>query len=257
MSVAPISNPLSTPNALLAGWLGPGALSSAHRNRPAASVTPAEKVTRSATQTTPPDPARRPDQARPAGAPTKTSRSSSATQVAPGVWGGAAYQTNADGDSAQLSSQLNQLSPEEAKQIEDLKKRDAEVRTHEQAHLAAAGGLARGGPTYDYQTGPDGNRYAIGGNVQIDTSPGRTPEETIRKAQQIKRAALAPAEPSSTDRAVAAKATRMEAQAQRELTEQRTRTNESDSESINPASGAPMSDSPTAQLASPRLDLFA
>lgn len=109
------------------------------------------------------------------------------------------------------------LDDAEQRQVEELKARDQEVRTHEQAHVAAAGPLYRGGPNYTYRTGPDGNRYAVGGNVQIDTSEGATPEETITKAQQIRRAALAPQEPSSTDRSVAAKASRMEAQARAEL----------------------------------------
>jgi hypothetical protein len=112
---------------------------------------------------------------------------------------------------------LADLDPRERAQLDKLRARDVEVRQHEQAHVAAAGPLHRGGPNYQYQTGPDGNKYAVGGDVQIDTSPGRTPEETVAKAQQIRRAALAPAEPSSTDLAVAAKASQMEAQARAEL----------------------------------------
>ena len=46
-------------------------------------------------------------------------------------------------------------------------------------------------------------RYAIGGEVQIDTSKEKTPQETIRKMQIVIRAALAPAEPSSQDLKVA------------------------------------------------------
>lgn len=111
------------------------------------------------------------------------------------------------------------LTEEQTRTVEELEKRDAEVKTHEQAHVAAAGSLFRGGPTYQYQTGPDGKQYAVGGRVQIDTSKADTPEETVTKAQQIRRAALAPQEPSSTDRAVAAKATRMEAEARAEIAE--------------------------------------
>jgi len=98
-----------------------------------------------------------------------------------------------------------------------MKRRDQQVRTHEEAHKAAAGPLYRGGPTYKFETGPDGHEYAVGGSVKIDTGPGRTPEETIQKAQQIRRAALAPADPSSTDRAVAAKASRMESEARAQM----------------------------------------
>src|SRR5690606_2788786 len=46
---------------------------------------------------------------------------------------------------------------------------------------------------------------------------------TIEKARQIRRAAQAPAEPSSTDRQVAAQAARMEAEARAELLQQQLR----------------------------------
>ncbi|MEM9064605.1 MAG: putative metalloprotease CJM1_0395 family protein [Planctomycetota bacterium] len=114
------------------------------------------------------------------------------------------------------------LSDEEQAQLDQMRDRDSEVRTHEQAHIAAAGELFRGGPYYEYASGPDGKRYAVGGRVSIDTSPGQTPEETIQKAARIRAAAMAPAEPSSTDRSVAAKADRMAAEARQELAQQET-----------------------------------
>ncbi len=115
-----------------------------------------------------------------------------------------------------------ELSPDEEKQVEKLRERDAEVRQHEQAHVAAAGPYFRGGPNYSFQTGPDGKKYAVGGSVQIDTSPvPGDPEATIAKAQQVRRAALAPVEPSNTDRQVAAAASRMEAEARAELAEKK------------------------------------
>jgi hypothetical protein len=109
------------------------------------------------------------------------------------------------------------LSQEQLALVDDLKQTDAKVRRHEQAHLAASGGLAQGGPSYSLKTGPDGQQYAVGGEVQIDASPGRTPEETIRKARIIRAAALAPSDPSGVDQAVAAKAQAMELQAQQEI----------------------------------------
>lgn len=145
----------------------------------------------------------------------------------PNARGEPGQRTSRAGDRVELSGNESRttpsgepLTPDQIRQVEKLEKRDAEVRAHEQAHVAAAGALFRGGPSYDLQTGPDGKRYAIGGTVQIDTSEGATPEETITKSQQIRRAALAPAEPSSTDRSVAAKATRMEAEARAELAEE-------------------------------------
>lgn len=114
------------------------------------------------------------------------------------------------------------LSNEELKQLEQLKARDREVKAHEQAHLSAAGGIATGGANFTFATGPDGVRYAIGGEVNIDTSavPG-DPEATLRKAEMIRRAALAPAEPSSQDQKVASSAIAMANKARIELIQQR------------------------------------
>lgn len=101
--------------------------------------------------------------------------------------------------------------------IHELAARDREVRAHEQAH-AAVGGQHAGSPVYQYQRGPDGVSYAVAGEVAISTSPvPGDPEATIRKAQQIARAAMAPADPSPQDRRVAAEASRLEAQARVEL----------------------------------------
>jgi len=117
-------------------------------------------------------------------------------------------------------SSTTQLSSEALALIDKLKSRDLEVRQHEQAHLAAAGGLATSGPSYTYQRGPNGVNYAVGGEVNIDTSPGATPQETIQRARTIEAAALAPAEPSGPDRAVAAQAQQMEIKARAELAQQ-------------------------------------
>ena len=113
------------------------------------------------------------------------------------------------------------LSDAEQDQVEELEARDREVRTHEQAHKAAAGPYATSGPTYSYQTGPDGKRYAVGGSVGIDLSPEDSPEATIQKMAVVRRAALAPAEPSSQDRRVAAQASRIAQEARQELQAQR------------------------------------
>jgi hypothetical protein len=111
---------------------------------------------------------------------------------------------------------------EQQQQVDELKKRDQEVRRHEQAHKAAAGSHAAGGPSFEYQTGPDGKRYAVGGEVPIDTSPVQgNPRATITKMQQLRRAALAPANPSGTDRQVAARASQAEREARAELAEQK------------------------------------
>ncbi len=109
------------------------------------------------------------------------------------------------------------LTEEEQRDVEQLKRRDREVRRHEQAH-ANAGGPYAGQPSYEYVTGPDRKQYAVTGHVSIDTgSVSGNPKATIRKMATVKRAALAPMEPSSTDRAVAAAAEQAKRQAKLEL----------------------------------------
>ncbi len=107
----------------------------------------------------------------------------------------------------------------EAEKIRELQQRDREVRVHEQAH-AAVGGAYSGQPTFTLERGPDGRSYAVSGEVSIDTTPvANDPEATLQKAETIYRAAMAPTEPSSADRAIAAKAGKMAAEARREISE--------------------------------------
>ncbi len=111
------------------------------------------------------------------------------------------------------------LTDEEKQEVEKLKKRDTEVRTHEQAHLSAAGHLAAGGAQYTFKSGPDGQQYAVGGEVPLKVDDAPTPEEDLRNARQLERAALAPAKPSGQDRAIAAQAREKAAKAQQEIIE--------------------------------------
>ena len=91
----------------------------------------------------------------------------------------------------------------------------------------------------DRERGPDGVSYATGGEVGIDTSAGRTPEETLQRARIIRAAAMAPAEPSGQDRAVAAKAAQMETQARAEMAQQDDQDDtQGDSRQFKPEQGA-------------------
>jgi hypothetical protein len=106
---------------------------------------------------------------------------------------------------------------QEAEEIRQLQARDREVRAHEAAH-AAAGGAYAGAPTYSFERGSDGQTYAVGGEVSIDVSPvPGDPQATLQKAQQVRAAALAPAEPSSQDMRVAQRAQSMASKAQQEI----------------------------------------
>ena len=75
----------------------------------------------------------------------------------------------------------------------------------------------RGG-SFTYRKGPDGQMYAVGGEVVIDTSAvPDNPRATVAKMQQVQAAAMAPADPSPQDRAVAAQAAATAAKALSEL----------------------------------------
>lgn len=114
-----------------------------------------------------------------------------------------------------------ELDEKEKAQVEKLEARDREVRAHEAAHVAAGGSLVGGGASFEYESGPDGKTYAVGGEVSIDVSKGDTPEETIQKMQQVKAAAMAPGDPSPQDYKVASSAAMMEARARAELAEEK------------------------------------
>lgn len=146
---------------------------------------------------------------------------------APGVRAGLARTREAQsaddptsGQQARAGARSSKLSEADQQRVRELQQRDREVRAHELAHVAAGAGLILRGASFTYETGPDGQRYAIGGEVTIDTSPGRTPEETLSKASRVKAAALAPADPSPQDMQVAGKADMMAAEARAELTQQ-------------------------------------
>ncbi len=113
-----------------------------------------------------------------------------------------------------------ELNDEEKEIVNELKKRDQEVKTHEQAHIAAGGAYVQGGADYETTKGPDNKEYAVSGEVQIDSSSvSGDPEATIEKMRTVRAAAMAPAQPSSTDQAVAAKAAQEEEAAKKEKAE--------------------------------------
>ena len=103
-------------------------------------------------------------------------------------------------------------------QLRELQSRDREVRAHEAAHVAAGGRYVTGGPSFTYQRGPNGRFYAIGGEVNIDVSAiPSNPQATLEKAETVRRAALAPAQPSPQDLRVAANATRLASRARLDI----------------------------------------
>ncbi len=120
------------------------------------------------------------------------------------------------------AQQKNQSSAEVVSELTQLKARDAQVRAHEAAHMAAGGRYITGGASYTYERGPDGGEYAVGGEVGIDTSPvPGNPEETAQKMRTVRAAALAPIDPSAADLSVAAAADETEAAALAQIAQAR------------------------------------
>ncbi len=109
------------------------------------------------------------------------------------------------------------MTAEEQEYLSYLRGRDREVRQHEQMHVAVGGQYITSGPNYVYEKGPDGGRYAVGGEVGIDASKEREPESTIAKMQIVRAAALAPPETSAQDQSTAARASANEQEARQEL----------------------------------------
>jgi hypothetical protein len=118
-------------------------------------------------------------------------------------------------DSSESEPQKQDVQQERV--INELQRRDKEVRSHELAH-AAVGGSFTGAPNYSFETGPDGQRYAVEGEVSVDLSTvAGNPSATITKMKKVHAAALAPADPSAQDIQVAANAIQIILQAQSEL----------------------------------------
>ena len=163
--------------------------------------------------------------------------------------------------------QARKLTAEDKQLVTRLAARDTAVRAHEAAHQAAASGLG-GGASFTYETGPDGRNYAVGGEVPVSLRPGRTPDETIANAQTVRSAALAPADPSAQDLAVAAEASQMEAEARQEKVHDNTDVREPGqagnrsgavgargegrAEPASPATGKPRGDAKSEAAESPR-----
>ncbi len=117
-----------------------------------------------------------------------------------------------------ISNQGGDLTKTEEMLITELKQIDSAVRKHEMAHVATGGRYILSGANYSYKTGPDGKRYIVGGEVKIDTSPiPGDPQATLNKMRQVRRAALAPVDPSPQDRKVASTAMTISTKAMSEL----------------------------------------
>lgn len=146
----------------------------------------------------------------------------------------------ADTKNKQVADKLSnkRLVNESDESLSKLKTRDRQVRAHEAAHRQAGGRFIRGRAGFKTEKGSDGKEYAVAGDVKIDSSgiPGDS-KATLAKAQLIERAALAPADPSTQDRVVAAKAARMAAIARADISKQRAENMREDDSAMDIQSG--------------------
>ena len=131
---------------------------------------------------------------------------------------------------------IGELSLEEQRIVTELQAADTNVRAHEAAHMAAGGGLTSPA-SYTYERGPDNKMYAVAGEVGISTGEGNTPQESLNKAQTIRRAALAPADPSPQDLKVAAQAASMEMSARAQIMQEKMVQNSQNTNNSNETSG--------------------
>jgi hypothetical protein len=79
------------------------------------------------------------------------------------------------------------------------------VITHEQAHMSAGGAFC-GGVSYVYELKDNGKSYIVAGEVPITISEDPDHKVTMSNMETVIRAALAPADPSAQDIAVAGEA---------------------------------------------------
>lgn len=174
---------------------------------------PTEAVAREVAQKTPvPEPTSATDSA-------KTKNGTESNEQPKNVNEQTRQQSEKNNDNDEQSSQQEQQQKDQQQQreIAELRRTDRSVRAHEQAHANAGGSLA-GAPRLTFETGPDGKRYAVAGEVSIDTGKvANDPQATIDKMLQVQRAALAPANPSTQDLKVAAIANQVANQARVEL----------------------------------------
>jgi hypothetical protein len=118
----------------------------------------------------------------------------------------------------QKNENSTELTTDEKAELAKLQSIDSKVRAHEAAHQS--GTAASGGASFTYVKGANGVMYAVGGEVPIRMQSGSTPQETMANAQGVIATALAPADPSAQDIAVASKARVILMKAQQEFAQE-------------------------------------
>ena len=107
-------------------------------------------------------------------------------------------------DYIEVSSTKNYDEEDFARVLEKFKKTDSDIRSHEQAHATI--GVTTSPISYNYQQGPDGKMYAVGGSVRLDTSIPKDPKAAMEKMDRISDAATGVGNPSGADMAISTQA---------------------------------------------------
>ena len=108
-------------------------------------------------------------------------------------------------DYIEQSTQANNYDEQDfARVLEKFKTSDSNIRSHEQIHASI--GHTTAPISYNYQEGPDGKMYAVGGHVRLDTSIPDDPKAAAFKLDQIQRASSGPTNLSSTDTSISTQA---------------------------------------------------
>ena len=85
--------------------------------------------------------------------------------------------------------------------LNKFKNKDNEIRTHEQTHASL--GTTTAPINYNFQVGPDGKLYAMGGSVRFDTSIPSNPENARVKLEELKDASSSVSPLSGADASIA------------------------------------------------------
>ena len=85
--------------------------------------------------------------------------------------------------------------------LNKFKNKDNEIRTHEQTHASL--GTTTAPINYNFQVGPDGKLYAMGGSVRFDTSIPSNPENAIVKLEELRDASSSVSPLSGADASIA------------------------------------------------------
>jgi len=91
--------------------------------------------------------------------------------------------------------------------LNKFKSTDSNVRAHEQTHASTTNTTTP--IQYNYQMGPDGKLYAVGGSVRVDTSIPDDPKEASYKLDKLKKSATSVDEMSAADSAISIQANLM------------------------------------------------